>query len=1229
MNVKRRLVDGLLSILCFTLMIFNMTYYTWLYLRYDVDVEGSPYVPMDQLIPKLSLCFDLNYLTANQSTLLLDYYQPFSHNKTPEQVFRAVPTIDSVIQACRVLDASTFHHLEASNPTDCGKLFHLTRYTYYNLMCYLFDVKNNTKFSFFHLANAYHDRHLFSISLSDKLKRPVFPILHYDERILNELAFNQQIFPSTYNEMYFLSYDVYEVHSLPLPYVSNCQRETKVQCLNNCWIEEYRQRKLHVDWNYEESTHNQSEKQLRPINGSSEYALIDDICQKKCQWDACLQELVKTVHSPPLPSKEKFLIHLQPLNKPVNKVVYEPRILLADFATSCLAVACYWVDFSVFTVLMRKSSHNSSVAKSVLLLQRKFHRVIDLHWRRFVAINSRSGRGRDTLNKQNIRSILSLSFNVAVFSLFIWQVYNVLHSWFQYKIRSEVTFELNPIVVPPKVAICVRVKEILGKMKNVDIYEDNYDEILQSSDKSIPSTLAGVFEATDEINLLHKCRFRNSSHPFYQALLLDQLNCLKYMNATSFYYNGEICYNFSPIKFTTQKKYSSDFRLSNAFPGMLYSIILNPIAKSFELIRVAAHFNPFFPIQSLEYAEISSRTDENRTQVVSYAQRTVQLLPAPYETKCNPSPSYYAARCRSKCYLRSFQGMHLLPFPAVMSKKRNIKILSYTDLLNETINNQWITIENECDRECFSESCNRRSTQTFLSDPVEPRDHEVEFIIDLFDVPSMKSKYLPVITMGDLLFQLISSFNFFTGLTLSHIFSLINLKKLRKNCFLRYAISHLQINIARANNLLNIKGDPCHRSICIKLPHFSSSSSSKKFLLARRVFVYSTCFIGSVSHICMSITNYMQYPTILETSRDLESSRSYSFTICLDWLNMPSITNSEQLLTVDRVFRLTPPAHHFISDCAYWGLSSRLFNDLTVVSDRILFTQNNSAICNKLFKVAKFLRHNYMCYRVQPIKQNNWTRSQINNVFLDQKVLFMISVKNSLLTDTYRVAVSMLGSYPVLSMMWSPLVTRTWSNLWFTVDYHRFTIDSLAPPYSDGGFTQIMLYLCIEVCVKDKYSKLNITYGGYYLNESDTRVAPYASSTSIIDHEVMQKFEKRCRQMCKVENCLAAEFPVYDYTATKIDSGTLDPRMTDHKNPMSAFYVMSTNTPIDRTVFKVKVSLFELVITVGNIIGIWFGLSVVQMNPFANRIHQFTPQHVTTLNHKIDLLQLNLLRSNK
>lgn len=380
-----------------------------------------------------------------------------------------------------------------------------------------------------------------------------------------------------------------------------------------------------------------------------------------------------------------------------------------------------------------------------------------------------------------------------------------------------------------------------------------------------------------------------------------------------------------------------------------------------------------------------------------------------------------------------------------MSKWRNATILSYTHLLNATINNVWLTIEKKCDTLCRYESCNSTATATFISDPIYPSAHEVEFFIDLFALPSMTARYLPVIRVNDLFFQLISSFNFFTGLTLSHLFDVFECRKIKRNCLIRRIFNDLQVNISRANELLRINEEGTHtRALMKKL----LSIPLNNYRMLKRVCLYSVCLAGSISHIFFAITSYMEYPSILESSRPLESSRNYGLTICLDWLEIPHLSQADRPTTIQQVFRGTPPAHDFVSDCSYWGLSRRRFNDLTHPSDRILFTQNNSAICNKLFRVEKFLRHNYMCYKIDPVKGDNWTRSQMNNVLTDQKVLFMVSVKNSRLTDHYRVLVSTSDGYPVVSMMWSPLVTKTNANLWFTIAYHMYVIAALPPPYS-------------------------------------------------------------------------------------------------------------------------------------------------------------------------------------
>lgn len=56
--------------------------------------------------------------------------------------------------------------------------------------------------------------------------------------------------------------------------------------------------------------------------------------------------------------------------------------------------------------------------------------------------------------------------------------------------------------------------------------------------------------------------------------------------------------------------------------------------------------------------------------------------------------------------------------------------------------------------------------------------------------------------------------------------------------------------------------------------------------------------------------------------------------------------------------------------------------------------------------------------------------------------------------------------------------------------------------------------------------------------------------------------------------------------------------MTDEENVKVAFYTLSTNSPVIQIFYEPQMSLFELVIEIGSIISIWFGLSVIKMNPF-------------------------------
>lgn len=221
-------------------------------------------------------------------------------------------------------------------------------------------------------------------------------------------------------------------------------------------------------------------------------------------------------------------------------------------------------------------------------------------------------------------------------------------------------------------------------------------------------------------------------------------------------------FHFSLPSFIT---FMSTYLLSQLLPGMLYSIeIQNTFLKRVRYLKSVIHESNRNPIESLSIrTNVKRRFDdedlgEGEDEMKNYYRfqltyNTLEIirLPSPYDTFCmnykQQVSMFSAIECRNSCLLnRTLERIQKIPFSITIwnatelylsyiesgeftpeidwsidyyaerldyySSLMKFQHLSNLDIARVDISDQMVTIEDECDRQCYRPDCNETLTMT-------------------------------------------------------------------------------------------------------------------------------------------------------------------------------------------------------------------------------------------------------------------------------------------------------------------------------------------------------------------------------------------------------------------------------------------------------------------------------------------------------------------------------------
>lgn len=1198
-------------------------------MSYQTDTDVAPSFPDILDIPKMSLCFSM-IESQNQD-------QIFYSNVTFNEMIKRSPPAINILQSCSYRNFTQNSMYHQMNSEMCANIFQITRYKMQSYLCYRFEIDSPSQYSYHTLVNSlYSPRQLFTMTINSPLNgaKVIYPILHVNSYPDADRAFNRQAFHNE-NARYYISYSLLESVSLPLPYETACIDWSPLSCFQQCIDFSYRPRGFMSDSGLVLEDTDDSNLRLISINSTLDMQSNINRCYKQCQFNACKSKLVITHLSVPYQSIEKLSFSIQITDQLTQRNEHVIKLSLADYLTQMAGLVGIWTGIS-FTSMIQVITYQSEMNKFTEI-KRKVDDIASKMKQILKKINSRGGyfvEGKSNQQRpikvkrcNRCKGKITLFFTlleIIILSLFLWQMNNTLSNYFLYSTTVTFHYEMNPRVKMISLSLCFSYEDIFNFTSNSDVAEKNYEDHFTLINSKSNYTLGQMFDQLDAVKMIGGCYIRDWKSRFKEMIFKQSTECMKHIILKKVYFSQNVCVSIIPLV-STGKHYQLDYRLLSQSPGVMISIDVNVYFAHSNIITFA-FFGSGKPTWATEHSTII-KSDENRQVFISTRLHEINILPAPYDTHCNKSGSM--SKCYTSCVDTMSEKQNKIALASIDDQHVNMKTLTFTDFSNETFYSSWTHLERGCNKKCQSNSCKYNFVTTELA-AINP--HEKHNLLISLETPSYPSSIMraqPVMLIYDLLFQLTSTLTFWLGFSMKSLnpcdlnerVQLYRANKLLRRKFIRLR--------RLAFNLLPLK-------ICIQ-KNFQFKRAHLKKLIIFIIWIIASlaCFI----HATYSIKLYLSYPSYIDVFQHLESRTDLSLFLCLDTAEL-IIGNSSDHLTneqrsqvfssrnISQLLDETPNEDEIIHSCSHWGLAERRGkgSHMANVTDRILFTTENKSICYEMYEVEKMVFSKYMCYSVRPRNYTNWPSSQMRHTLNRPKTLLEFTIESSLLTSTFSLVVNYGPWCPFTSSNFGGTMIKDDQYNHYTVSYIRLYESRLFSPYRYSGFTPFLFDRCVNYCINEKLSPLNITMSRRFTRTSRHLNVHFVTEDERLYNEtgdMINNLTTTCESGCSYYNYYimienSAKFEVLVPLVMPSE------RQRNKDNDIISFELTPTRYPVFHIIFKLRMTFFEHLIILGNLLGIWFGFSMMNLMKLekTSTLNKVSQDDIFFINYRVNFLSV-------
>ena len=1197
---------------CRIFLSINLAHLTTKYFAYDTSVDHGFYTPITLTPPNLSLCFDLNTILGGHEILMFNNHTPEFLGKTSKQIFDGTPAANSVLKGCVIRDRVSDKIIQVNNSTQCNQLFTIEKYRMHCFICYLFRINKRHNFSINALAFSLNEpKLLYNLGIKGPLTKghSVAPLLHLDELADYDRMYMKELFPSKKEkELYHLEYDLYEIRRLPHPYNTRCASEPRLRCLYTCFSREYAKDGLtRSNAVVRETEENSALKVIEYSNNEKQLKYRTSVtrrCKKGCKPEACNQKLVVTHFFGPFDSsKHKLSFNVGSYRSPINLMKYSPKLSLADYVTQLFSVSGIWVGFSVVSFIFTRERFNIIKAYKTLLVLKIMLYSQNLVSRTQVQVTPSLTGQRSEMNSRKFcpdSLFIFVAFKFITLLVFTGQALNLCFIYFKYETILTYHHSFNPVFTYrlPSTAVCLDLNDLYSSREQTSVSEKNYEDVLSRKNSWTNLTLDIIFNQTMDEDILMKCRVKSYDPTDYfkgTFQLKSKQECLREEFTFHKYYSRwQMCYLFNPKKLP-QKLWQNNLVYGEINPAKLYSLILNPKIKHYRKIDLIMYFDKENASYiSSDFRAISPSLAERRVVILTLHTIVFDYLPAPYETRCNPLYPRY--KCLNQCRATKLLQLNRLPYSNIVKEQPKMQLLSFEDLKNPSVNEFYWRAENQCHEKCKTFVCSGNYSLTYARHAIGRTDSFVEVVVSPEAIPRTNSRSIPCFELYEFLYQIFCLLSFWLGFSFAGLNFILRKNEKRFNetaQFIYRESTKLLLSLRSLGGKINL----------------NKANDLKRNLLIKKVIRYSVCALGMCLHLFLPTNEYLAYPTRLLTTIYDEQPVALKLFICSEAQDLfekgilfgQSRKRGDKHIfdrNLDEIMREAKKLNRLMS-CGYWGLSEekKEANEMKKFTDRIFFESNDSSLCYKSFHSRMFLKQGHICFEYILRRKSIWNRSQMLASFNEAKTALRVSVNSSAISQRFNVIafVDAPKTKPFHSSVWAPTVYKKFMQDYrFVVSYLTYSLQILPHPYSDKGFVPAHTTHCFFRCTNGKMNRFNLTRIAFGHQLLQSKLLSNAQRNNSLVDNLTNEIDRQCDTECSRRIFLKKTS--YFYTVTMIS----EPIPNERGNGSTLFELRRTDDPVVSMKFFPAIPIYDLIINIGSVISIWFGLSVINIPDLAS-----------------------------
>ena len=1202
---------------CYILWSINLTYLTTKYFAYDTEVDHGFSTPVTLAQPNLSLCFDLNTILGGHEMLIFNDHTPQFLGLTSREIFDRVPPVNQVLKRCAFRDPMSDQIIQVENSTECYQLFTIKRYRMHCFICYLFYVNARHNFSFNALAFSLDEpKLLYNVAVERPLTKghSVAPLVHFDPLADADRMYMKELFPSKKKkELYHLEYVLYEIERLPRPYDTKCGPEPQLRCLHNCYGREYPKYGFTLANSVVREAPETSSSKVFNFNGSREQTTLRNkvylLCSELCTSEACSQKLVVTHPFGPFKSEHKLSFNVGSYREPIQLMKYSPKLSLADHMTQSLSLSGIWVGFSVVALIARRKRFNIiTTYKTWVALRAKLLSRNRVAPARIEQVNKKDRREKGPKTGQflRVRRLLSAAFKFATLLIFTFQALNLCFIYTEYKTILKYHHSLNPEFTfrLPSTVICLDIDDLLPSDTHSSVTERNYEDVLINKSTWVNMTLEQIFNNTIGEDFLFKCRVKSYDWKDYfkgQFKLKPASECLRDdFTFHKYFAKLQMCYLFKPRLLT--KNVPKNFRQHHLTfgainPSRLYSLILNPKIKHFGELDLTVYFDSRnMSYVSSEFRAFSPNLAEKRVVILTFSTILFNSLPAPYDTRCDSHS--LQSECRNRCWTSGLAHLDRVPYTNRVKEKSKKRLVSFRDLRDQRTNELHSQVENYCNERCKFSACSGNYTLTYSRHAIGPSEFDVEVVLSPEANPRIHALSVPRFELHDFSYQIFCLLAFWLG------FSFVGLDFIHNVNERRFKEAAKVLHSESKTLLLSL------RSFQVKINH-SKANALRRNLLMKRVICYSTCVLGVCLHLVLPISDYLAYPTKLLTTISYEETIPCKLIVCSEAQDLfergllfegNKKTKGEYLFdrNLDEIMSEVKKLNNSMSACGYWGLSrdKNETNEMKKATDRVFFGSNNSSLCDEMLYSRIFIRQGHVCFEYRLRRRTVWNRSQMLGSINAVKTVLSVSVNSSAISQRFTVIAHFYKplNEPFQTSIWGRSVLAQLVDYRFIVSYSTFALQMLPFPYSEKGFVPSHISNCITQCLNGRIRRFNFARIAFGEKMPPYKLLSKLQRKNNLVGQLTCEMEKECDKKCFIKNPFRGMKAFYMVTTIS------EPLPNEGvQKGLTRFDLRRTDDPVITMKFLVSISIFDLIINIGSVISIWFGLSVINIPNLASQ----------------------------